>query len=388
MKRPTPILLCLALVTATQGATIKVDIDHVIDQVDPRIYGIFMEPIGFNRADLKFNTLYGPVYDPESPLSDENGFRKDIIEAARELQITNMRWPGGNFTASYDWHDGIGPKEGRPRRMELAWGVVENNQVGTDEWVQLNKAIGSENVVCINMGTGSIMDAAGWVEYCNAPVGTFWADKRAENGHPEPYGIKLWCLGNEVDGAPWIIGYKNAEDYIKFAIEAAKAMRRSSPGTKLEFVANGSSNYKDNIDWVEWNWKVIKALHGIAGFISLHRYWDRSDDYYTFVGQRGMDLEEKIEITAGQLKAVADVAKKPPMHISFDEWAPPPRTGHLSTLAIAQFFNAFIRHAYVVKMANFTLLTSILGRDPKTDATYQSPVFNTFKMFSTRCRGD
>jgi alpha-N-arabinofuranosidase len=382
------LLFLLPLSALAQPATIKIDVDHVIDAVDSRIYGIFMEPIGFNRADLKFNTLYGPLYDPKSPRADEHGFRKDLLDAARELQLTQMRWPGGNFTSTYDWRDGIGPKAQRPKRMELAWGVVESNQVGTDEWVQLNKEIGSENVVCINMGTGSLDDARFWVEYCNAPVGSYWADKRADYGHPEPYGIKYWCLGNEVDGAPWIIGYKNADDYIKFALEAAKALRRSSPGTKLEFIANGSSNYKDNLDWVEWNWKVIKALHGIADYLSLHRYWDRSDDYYVFVGQRAMDLEEKIQITAGQIKAVADVAKKKPMYISFDEWAPPPRTGHLSTLAIAQYFNAFIRHADVVKMANFTLLTSILGRDPKTDQTYKSPLFYAFKLYSTRCRGE
>ena len=172
------------------GATIRIDVDRVIDEVDPRIYGVFMEPIGFNRPDLRFNTLYGPVYDPASPLADANGFKKDIVEAARELQITQMRWPGGNFTASYDWRDGIGPKDKRPKRRELAWGVVEPNQVGTDEWVQLNQAIGSENVVCINGGTGTIMEAANWVEYCNAPQGSYWADKRAEYGHPEPYAIQ------------------------------------------------------------------------------------------------------------------------------------------------------------------------------------------------------
>ena len=380
--------IALPLGALAGTATIKVDVNQVVDAVDPRIYGIFMEPIGFHRADLNFNTLYGPLYDPKSPLSDEHGFRKDMIEAARELQLTQMRWPGGNFTSSYNWRDGIGLKEQRPKRMELAWGVVETNQVGTDEWVQLNREIGSENVACINGGTGTIEDAYTWVEYCNAPIGSYWADKRAEYGHPEPFGIKYWCLGNEVDGAPWIIAHKDAEDYIKFATEAAKAMRRASPGTKLEFIANGSSNYKDNLDWVEWNWKVIKGLAGVADYLSLHRYWDRSDDYYTFVGQRAVDLEEKIAITAGQIKAVSAVQKKKPMYLSFDEWAPPPRTGHLSTLALAQFFNAFIRHADVVKMANYTLLTSILGRDPKTDATYKSPLFYTFKLFSTRCRGE
>jgi len=368
-------------------AIIRIDIDHVISEVDPRIYGIFMEPIGFNRPGMKFNTLYGPLYDPQSPVADKNGFRTDMLDAARELRLTQMRWPGGNFVAGYDWRDGIGPKDKRPRRMELAWGVVESNQVGTDEWVQLNKEIGSENVVCINMGTGTLDDARYWVQYCNAPAGTYWADKRAEYGHPEPYGIRYWCLGNEVDGAPWILGHKNAEDYVKFAVEAAKVMRLSSPGTKLEFIANGPSNYQDNLDWVEWTWTVVKGLYGIADYISMHRYWDPSDDYYVLMGEHGLDLEERIGIVAGQIKSVDTIRKKAPMYISVDEWAPPFRGGHLSTLALAQYFNAFIRHADVVKMANYTLLTSILGRDPKTDATYKSPLFYAFKLFSTRCRG-
>ena len=387
MKRSLPLLLLSPLCVFAGSATIRIDVDHVIDQIDPHIYGVFMEPIGFNRPGLKFNTLYGPLYDPKSPLADEHGFRKDMIDAARELQLTNMRWPGGNFTSSYDWRDGLGPKDQRPRRMELAWGVIEPNQVGTDEWVQLNQEIGTENVLCVNGGTGTIMDAAEWVQYCNAPAGSYWPDKRAAYGHPDPYGIKLWCLGNEVDGAPWIIAHKDAEDYIKWALEAAKAMRRSSPGTPLQFVANGSSNYKDNLDWVDWNWKVIKALSGVADYLSIHRYWDNSDDYYVLLGQRAVDLDEKINAVAGQLRAVSAVTKKKPMYISIDEWAPPFRGGHLSTLALAEYFNAFIRHADMVKMTNYTALTSILARDPQTDATYKSPLFYAFKLFSTRCRG-
>jgi alpha-N-arabinofuranosidase len=380
--------LLLVNSVSAEKAVIKIDTDQVIDAIDPHIYGIFMEPIGFNRPGMKFNTLYGPVYDPQSKLADSSGFRKDILDAARELQLTQMRWPGGNFVAGYDWRDGLGPKDKRPKRMELAWGTVETNQVGTDEWVQLNKAIGSENVVCINMGTGNLDDARFWVQYCNAPAGTYWADKRAEYGHPEPYGIKYWCLGNEVDGSPWIIGHKDADDYVKFAIEAAKVMRLSSPNQKLEFIACGAANYHDNLDWVEWNWKVIKGLYGIADYISMHRYWDDSTDYNVLVGQRAMDLEEKIEITAGQIKALSATEKKKPMYISMDEWAPPFRGGHLSTLALAQYFNAFIRHADILKMANYTLLTSILERDPNTDTPYKSPKFYTFKMFSNLCRGD
>ena len=388
MKKSAPFLLCLALVLPAHAATIRIDIDNVIDRVDPRIYGIFMEPIGRNRGDVHFNTLYGPVYDPSSPLANEHGFRKDIIDAARELQLTQMRWPGGNFTSSYDWRDGIGPKDKRPKRMELAWGVVESNQVGTDEWVQLNADIGSDNVVCVNGGTGTIMDAAEWVQYCNAPAGSYWADKRVEYGHPEPYGIKYWCLGNEVDGSPWIIAHHNVDDYLKWAVEAAKAMRRSSPGTELHFIANGSSYYKDDMDWVEWNWKVIKGLYGIADYISMHRYWDPSDDYYVLLGQRAVDLDEKLSTTAGQIKAVEAVEKKKPMYISLDEWAPRPRGGHLSTLVMAEFFNAFIRHADMLKMTNYTLLTSILQRDPETGNTYKSSSFYAFKLFSTHCRGE
>ncbi|HGP6143933.1 TPA: hypothetical protein ACLNOX_003651, partial [Vibrio cholerae O1] len=147
--RSALLLLALPISALAAPATIKVDLDRTIDAVDPRIYGMFMEPIGFNRPELKFNTLYGPLYDPKSPLADKNGFRTDMLEAARELQLTQMRWPGGNFVAGYDWRDGIGPKDKRPKRIDLAWGVVEPNQVGTDEWIELNKLIGTENVVCI-----------------------------------------------------------------------------------------------------------------------------------------------------------------------------------------------------------------------------------------------
>jgi len=387
-KTSVAALLCLLpLCSLARNAEIKIDVERVIDQVDPRIYGVFMEPIGFNRPGMKFNTLYGPLYDPKAPDADANGFRKEMLDAARELQLTQMRWPGGNFVAGYDWRDGIGPKEKRPKRMELAWGVVESNQVGTDEWVELNRLIGTENVLCINMGTGTLDDARTWVQYCNAPVGSYWADKRAEYGHPEPYRIKYWGLGNEVDGASWIMGYKNAEDYVKFAVEAAKLMRLSSPDTKLEFIANGPANYKDNLDWVEWTYTVVKGLYGIADYISLHRYWDASDDYYVLMGQRGIDLDERIEIVANTVKAVHTIHQKKPMYLAVDEWAPPFRGGHLSTLALAQYFNSFIRHADTVKMANYTLLTSLLARDTETGASYRTPLFHAFKLFSTRCRG-
>lgn len=382
-------LLALAPLSGFAGtARITFDIDHAVGPIDPHLYGIFMEPIGRDIGGVKFNTLYGPVYDPKSPLADQYGFRKDIIDAARELGLTQMRWPGGNFTSTYHWQDGIGPKDKRPRRMELAWGTVETNQVGTDEWIQLNKEIGSDDVVCINGGTGTLEEAGDWVQYCNAPTGSYWADKRAEYGHPKPYGIKYWCLGNEVDGAPWILAHKDANDYIKFAVEAAKIMRHCSPDTPLHFIANGSSYYQDNMDWVNWNRKVINGLYGIADYLSIHRYWGNDTDYYRLLGQHEVDLDRAITITGAQLKTVQEVRHGKPMYLSVDEWAPPFNGGPLSTLVLAEYFNTFLRHADVVKMANYTLLTSILGRDMKTGATYKSPLFYAFKLFSRNCRGE
>jgi alpha-N-arabinofuranosidase len=370
-----------------QKATIKIDTERNIGDIDPRIYGVFMEPIGFNRNGVVGNTLYGPVYNPDSPLANEDGFNAEYIEAARELRLTNMRWPGGNFTSTYNWKDGIGPKDKRPVRKELAWGVNESNQVGTDEWVQLNKAIESENVVCLNMGTGTIQDACSWLEYCNGEQGTYYADLRARYGHPEPYGIKYWCLGNEVDGSPWIIGYKDVDAYCALAKEIAKAMKRVDPS--ITFIANGSSYYQPNMDWVEWNWKVLNELRGVAAYLSLHRYWEYSEDYDAYMGKQAMILEEKISIPAAQARAVQKIyGMAEPMYLSFDEWAPHPHGGGLlTTLAVAQFLNAFIRHADMVKMANYTLLTSILGFDPTNGKHFKTPFFYVFKMFSNGCLG-
>jgi len=378
-------LLCLPLAALAQEATISIDINRVIGQVDPNIYGIFMEPIGFNRNGFSGNTLYGPVYNPGSGHANEDGFSKEYIEAAKELLITNMRWPGGNFVANYNWMDGIGPKEERPVKKELAWGVDETNQVGTDEWVKLNKAIGSENVICLNLGTGGIREAVSWLEYCNSEPGTHYADLRVKYGNPEPYNVKFWCLGNEVDGDPWIVGHKTIDEYCRLGHEIGKAMKKLDRDISL--IANGSSWYRDNMDWVEWNWRVINEFRDMADYLSIHRYWEYSEDYYVYMGKRAMDLEEKLSITAGQLETVQNIYRmEEPMYISFDEWAPHGR-GLLSTLVVAQFFNAFLRHADYVKMANYTLLTSILGRDPETGNTYKTPFFHTFKMFSNNCHG-
>ena len=381
--------ICYSL--SAQTTKIKIDVDSTIGEIDPKIYGVFMEPINFSGRRMglpdtaRFSTLYGPLYDPSSPLADENGFRKDYIEAMKEIKITNMRWPGGNFVMGYNWQDGIGPKDQRPARINLAWGGIDNNHVGTDEWIALNKAIGSENIICVNLGLATILDAAYWVEYCNYKKGTYYSDLRINNGHKEPYNVKIWDLGNEVDGEPWELGYKNAEDYVKIAREAAKAMKAVDNTIKL--VASGSSYYESTGKWIEWNRKILTGLGDKIDYISIHRYWERSDDYYTFMGQSAMDFEEKIIIPAAEIeRAKAMKGFENPIYISFDEWGIW-GMNFRSVLPTAQCLNSFIRHADVVKMTNLTLMTSLLSTD-REKGTFKSPLFYTFKLFSNNCRGN
>jgi alpha-L-arabinofuranosidase len=383
-------MLVLPFFLSAQYAKIKIDVNRSIGEIDPKIYGVFMEPIQFNGRrmglpdSIKFNTLYGTVYDPASPLADESGFKKNYIDAMRELKVTNMRWPGGNFVMGYNWQDGVGPKDQRPSRINLAWGGIETNQVGTDEWFAFNKAIGSENVVCVNLGLGDIQAAVYWLEYCNYPGGTQYSDMRIRNGHREPYGVKIWDLGNEVDGSPWELGHKTADDYVKMGREAAKAM--TSVDSSVKFVASGSSYYESTGKWVEWNRKVLSGLGDKIMYLSIHRYWERSDDYYSFMGESAMDFEEKINVTADEIRtAKVMYGFKNPIYISVDEWGILSRN-FMSVLPIAQCFNSFLRHADVVKMADFTLLTSLLGSDRK-NGTFRTPLFYIFKAFSNNCRG-
>ncbi|MBN2012235.1 alpha-N-arabinofuranosidase [candidate division KSB1 bacterium] len=385
------LIFALPLALFAQNAKIKIDVDRTIGKIDPKIYGVFMEPINFSGRRMglpdtaTFSTLYGNLYDPSSPLADENGFRKDYIDAMKELKITNMRWPGGNFVMGYDWQDGIGPKDQRPTRINLAWGGFETNHVGTDEWIALNNAIGSENIICVNLGLATILDAAYWVEYCNYKKGSYYSDLRIKNGHKEPYSVKIWDLGNEVDGAPWELGHKNADDYVKIAREAAKAMQ--SVDHSIKFVASGSSYYESTGQWVEWNRKVLTGLGDMIDYISIHRYWERSDDYYTFMGQSAMDFEEKINVTAAEIEAVkAMKGFKNPIYISFDEYGVFGRN-FLSILPIAQCLNSFVRHADIVKMANFTMMTSLLNTD-RENGSFKTPLFHTFKFFSNNCLGN
>ena len=390
MKTPklvlTGVIFC-ALLTGTlrsqQPSVIKIDPDRQIAKVDPNIYGAFVEPIR--------TVVYGSIYDPKSSFADENGFRKDFVQLVRELKIPVVRWPGGNFVSGYNWEDGIGPKDQRPSRLDLAWHQVESNQMGTDEYAKLCSLIGAENFICINAGLGTLEQARHWVEYCNYPGGTYYSDLRRKYGNEKPFDVKYWALGNEIDG-PWQMGQKSAEDYCKFALEAAKLMQWVDKDIKL--IACGASNYGrgTNNAWIDWNDYVLEHMIGKIDYLSVHRYVREALGSETnFAGMMclGLDIDRKIEIVKALIKkATAKSGSARPVYISFDEWSGGgPGAGNTLTgsLMVAQHLNSFIRHADIVKMANITMLSSLVGSSAEGD--FKNAFYLPFYLFSNNSRG-
>jgi alpha-N-arabinofuranosidase len=363
-------------------AAIKIDLDRKIGEVDPKIYGAFVEPIR--------TVVYGTIYDPKSPLADTNGFRKDFVQLVKDLKIPVVRWPGGNFVSGYNWEDGIGPKDQRPARLDLAWHEAESNQMGTDEYVQLCSLIGAENFICINAGLGTLDDARHWIEYCNYDKGTYYSDLRRKYGHEKPFNVKYWALGNEIDG-PWQMGQKNVEDYCKFAFEAAKNMQWVDRNAK--FIACGGSNYRSTNDWIGWNEYVLEHLAGRIDYLSVHRYVREAlngDNSFSATMSLGLDLDQKIDIVKATIKkAAAKTGATRPIYISFDEWSPggggPGASTLTGSLVLAQHLNSFIRHADIVKMANITMLSSLVGNSP--DGDFKNPLYQAFYLYSNNSHG-
>jgi alpha-N-arabinofuranosidase len=364
----------------SQGnAMIKIDFDRQVGTVDPNIYGAFVEPIR--------NVVYGSIYDPKSSFADENGFRKDFIGLIRELKIPVVRWPGGNYVSGYNWEDGIGPKELRPARLDLAWHQVETNHMGTDEYVKLCNLIGAENFICINAGTGTLDQARHWVEYCNIEKGTYYSDLRRKYGNEKPFNVKYWALGNEIDG-PWQMGQKNAEDYVKFALEAGKLMQLVDRNIKL--IASGASNYKPDNSWIDWNDYVLTHMAGYIDYLSVHRYATEAlapgDRSFAGMMSLGLDVDQKIEMVQALIeKAMLKSGSERPVYISFDEWSGGFGNSITASLMVAQHLNSFIRHADIVRMANITMLSSLVGNSPEGD--FKNAMFHAFYLFSNNCHG-
>lgn len=285
------------------------DKHFVTGKVDPRIYGSFIEHLG--RA------VYEGIYQPGHASADADGFRKDAAGLVREMNVPVVRYPGGNFVSGYNWEDGIGPKESRPARLDLAWGVTEDNTFGLNEFISWCKTAGTKPMMAVNLGTRGAAEAKDIVEYCNHKGGTYLSDLRRSHGYEQPHDIKLWCLGNEMDG-PWQIGHKTASEYARTALESAKIMKWVDPS--IELVACGSSG-RGMPTFGEWEACVLDECYNEVDYISLHTYYgNHSGNTCEFLANT-MDFESFIDSVISvcdYIKAKKRVKKQ--INLSFDEW--------------------------------------------------------------------
>lgn len=288
---------------------ISLDKQNVISEIDNRIYGSFIEHLG--RA------VYGGIYQPGHETADDMGFRKDVLEYVSQLKVPIVRYPGGNFVSGYNWEDGIGPKENRPHKLDLAWQTIETNEVGIDEFQEWAKRAGSEVMMAVNLGTRGADDARNIVEYCNLDIDTYYSQLRRKNGFEKPFGIKLWCLGNEMDG-PWQICAKTPMEYARTACEAAKLMKWVDPS--IELVACGSA-HMFMPTFGEWERTVLRECYDHIDYISLHNYYGNPDDNTPKYLAQAVNMDKFIKIVEGICDEVkAEKGSDKTVNLSFDEW--------------------------------------------------------------------
>ncbi|WJL96542.1 alpha-N-arabinofuranosidase [Microbacterium sp. ET2] len=290
-------------------AHLTIDPHFTVGPVNRRLFGSFVEHLG--------RCVYDGIYEPGHPSADEEGFRTDVIDLVRELGVSTIRYPGGNFVSGYRWEDGVGPRAERPRRLDLAWHSTETNEIGLDEFASWMKKVDGELMYAVNLGTRGVLEALDVLEYANHRSGTRLSDERAANGHPEPHDIRMWCLGNEMDG-PWQLGYSTAENYAQLAATTARAMRQVDPD--LELVVCGSSG-AGMPTFGEWERVVLEHTYDNVDYISCHAYYEpEGDDVASFLAS-GVDMDRFIEAvvaTADHVKAIQRSEKT--INISFDEW--------------------------------------------------------------------
>ena len=292
-------------------ARFTLDPAFTVGQVNPRIFGSFVEHLG--------RCVYTGIYEPGHPTADAEGLRTDVLELVRELGATAIRYPGGNFVSGYKWEDSVGPAEDRPRRLDLAWHSTETNRFGLSEYIGFLRKVGpqAEPMMAANLGTRGVAEALELQEYANHPEGTALSDLRVSHGDKDPFGIRLWCLGNEMDG-PWQTGHKTAEEYGRIAAETARAMRMIDPG--LELVACGSSG-SGMPTFGEWEATVLEETYDVVDLISCHAYYQEKDgDLGSFLAcSTDMDyFIRSVVATADHVGAKLKSRKR--IDISFDEW--------------------------------------------------------------------
>jgi len=376
-------------------ATIYIDTNRVISPISPLLFSGFAEHMG--------RCIYEGIYDPASPHADAHGLRRDVLAALRDLNLRAVRYPGGNFLSGYFWEDGIGPKDQRPRRRSLAWKAIETNQFGTDEFLHFCRELNAEPMLAGNMGTGTIQDAANLVEYCNAPVGTVYGDLRARNGHVDPYAVKYWCIGNEMDGH-WQIGHLEASEYGKKALEAAKMMRWHDPS--IETVLCGSSSARMPT-YPDWDRITLEIAWEHVNYHSMHYYATNYNNDTASYLALSVDFEHCVDVLAGVLRYVkAKRRSKHDVYLSWDEWnvwykdrssdgnwteAP-----HLSeevynledALVVAQWMNVFLRKSDILKIACLAQIVNVISPITTTrDGLLKHTTYYPIMLFSRMASG-
>ena len=373
-------------------ATVHLSRNHSIAPVDPLVFGGFAEHLGRH--------IYEGIYDPGSPQADAGGIRLDVLEAVRRLGITSCRYPGGNFVSNYDWRDGIGPVASRPRRPDYAWNATEPNTFGTDEFLAWCARLGAEPMLAVNLGTGSARDAAEYLEYVNLPAGFRWSDQRAANGHADPYGVKLWCLGNEMDG-PWQAGHVPASEYASRARQAGKLMKGLDPSIRT--IVCGSSGTGMGT-YLEWDRTILEELWDDVDYLSIHRYASRGGNSQEYFLAEGVHVDRMLDDYRGLLGYVRGRRRSQRMvRLSFDEWNvwntqsqadPGPRWGvakhqleerytHADSLVCAQFLCSFLRNADIVGAACLAQLVNVIAPImTRRDGILLQPTYHTIALIA------
>ena len=381
---------------ATLKAQIFLDPNRTIAPISPLLFGGFAEHMG--------RCIYEGIYDPASPLADESGLRKDVMEALRDQAYTVIRYPGGNFLSGYNWLNGVGPKDKRPRRRELAWQSVETNQFGTNEFMGFCKRINAAPMLGVNMGTGTIQSASDLVEYCNIASGTYWSDLRIQHGFRDPHNVRYWCVGNEMDG-PWQIGHLDAAAYGQKALEAAKMMKWQDPSIRTILCGSSSDQMPT---YPEWDRTALETAWEYIDYLSMHYYaGNRTNDTASYLAS-AVAFERFVDTLEGTLRYVkAKRRSNHDVHLSWDEWqvwykADPvegkwSEAPHLAeemynledALVVAQWLNVFLRKSQVLKIACVAQIVNVISwLHTRRDGLLKHPSYYAFKLVSNHAHGD
>jgi alpha-N-arabinofuranosidase len=368
---------------------IRIDPERIIGEIDRNIFGSFAEHLG--------RCIYGGIYEPGSPLADEQGFRKDVLDALKRLGIALVRYPGGNFASGYRWRDGVGPVSERPARTDLAWNDIETNLFGTNEFIGFCRKLKTEPYLVVNCGDGDMREARDWVEYCNGTGDSAPVKLRREHGYPEPHNVRYWGIGNEVDGH-WQIGYKTPGEYARAFTEFGKVMKWVDPGIKL--IASAISDWKGEL--VERPRLLLEQAGDLIDYLSLHWYiGNAANDFEAYMAVSEL-LEERLSACEGLVRAVAFERQiKRPVYIAVDEWNVWYRTfpeevretmkleeiySLEDALATAVQLNTFIRHARTVKMANIAQIVNVIAPVfTRPEGLVLQTIYYPFELYSRTC---